>query len=217
MPIRLKFGALVGVTGAVLFVCPAIAQSVLNLNAQVHCFYSGQTVDIELGPGSYDVVPVGIVQGGAYDAFNASDGRVTACGPDGVACYEGWLNDYRYAFDGDPAGQWHGVNSTGTPMFQTPAIALAHASPTRVSVAARTTYHFMLGGGWDPAHNIGGVSLRIEPTRCPADLNFDGVVTSQDFFDFLGGFFGGQADFNNSGQTDSQDFFDFLAAFFTAC
>ena len=48
----------------------------------------------------------------------------------------------------------------------------------------------------------------------PADFNRDGVVNSQDLFDFLVAFFAGAADFNDDGTTNSQDFFDFLSAFF---
>jgi hypothetical protein len=55
--------------------------------------------------------------------------------------------------------------------------------------------------------------------RCDADFNVDGVVSSQDFFDFLTAFFGQDpaADYNRDETVNSQDFFDFLAAFFVPC
>jgi hypothetical protein len=62
----------------------------------------------------------------------------------------------------------------------------------------------------DIAIGVGGVP-------CRPDIDHDGVVTSQDFFDFLTGFFAGNADFNNDAVTNSQDFFDFLTAFFAGC
>jgi hypothetical protein len=52
---------------------------------------------------------------------------------------------------------------------------------------------------------------------CPADWNHDGVLTSQDFFDFVNSFFASNADYNVDGITNSQDFFDFLNAFFAGC
>ncbi len=55
------------------------------------------------------------------------------------------------------------------------------------------------------------------PVMCPADFDENGIVNSQDFFDFVAAFFAGDADFNNDGSTNSQDFFDFITAFFTPC
>ena len=54
---------------------------------------------------------------------------------------------------------------------------------------------------------------------CAADFNADGVVNSQDFFDFLAAFFAGEpaADFNADALINSQDFFDFLGTFFAGC
>jgi hypothetical protein len=60
---------------------------------------------------------------------------------------------------------------------------------------------------------------RVVTPMCPCDFNDDHAVTTQDFFDFLGAFFGNapNADFNGDGLVDSQDFFAFLACFFAGC
>lgn len=56
-------------------------------------------------------------------------------------------------------------------------------------------------------------------TWCAADFNCSGVVTVQDIFEFLAGYFSGdpRADFNQSGAITVQDIFDFLAAYFAGC
>jgi hypothetical protein len=61
--------------------------------------------------------------------------------------------------------------------------------------------------------------LSMEVIECPPDVNGDGVVNSQDFFDFLGAFFTSDpaADYNGDGAVNSQDFFDFLTGFFGGC
>ncbi|MBC7772936.1 MAG: hypothetical protein H7210_10610 [Pyrinomonadaceae bacterium] len=63
------------------------------------------------------------------------------------------------------------------------------------------------------------LSERLGSAICPGDLNNDGQLNSQDFFDFLGVFFNQDpgSDFNIDGSVNSQDFFDFVAAFFAGC
>ncbi len=60
-------------------------------------------------------------------------------------------------------------------------------------------------------------ALAVVTAACRADINGDGGVNSQDFFDFLAALFAGDADFNSDKVTNSQDFFDFLDAFFAGC
>jgi len=71
------------------------------------------------------------------------------------------------------------------------------------------------GAGEAPIVDIG--SWEFTGTTCRADFNGSGAVDSQDFFDFLAGFFAQTADFNQDGVVDSQDFFDFIGAFFEGC
>lgn len=82
-------------------------------------------------------------------------------------------------------------------------------------VTGPVTIHLFKPG---PVSSIDAPSLPVPGSAaCAADINDDGAVTSQDFFDFLAGFFNQNADFNHDGITNSQDLFDFLAAFFAGC
>jgi hypothetical protein len=78
------------------------------------------------------------------------------------------------------------------------------------------TTAFQQGNADGFAENVRAIQF-IAPPGCAPDWNHDGTVNSQDFFDFLAGFFNSNADYNGDGVTNSQDFFDFLSGFFAGC
>jgi hypothetical protein len=92
---------------------------------------------------------------------------------------------------------------TAVQLTCTPAVSFRpHDPPTRITD--------VMGNPFEPL-------VLVDPLpACPCDWNCDGVLNSQDYFDFLNGFFANDADFNMNGVTDSQDFFDFINCFFAA-
>jgi len=84
------------------------------------------------------------------------------------------------------------------------------ASRLSIPVQAGSNYAIRVGG-FNGATGTGTLTLTC--VACPCDWNQSGTITSQDFFDFLAGFFNNNADYNHDGQTSSQDFFDFLQCF----
>lgn len=78
--------------------------------------------------------------------------------------------------------------------------------------------------GYAWGENIGWVNLDdgmhfVEFNVCACDINSDGFLNSQDFFDFITEFFAlsPRGDFNADGFINSQDFFDFLTCLFNPC
>ncbi len=94
--------------------------------------------------------------------------------------------------------------------------------PNWLFALAPSPFGLVVAGEFQRVPDTGAPVGRIvfgTPSACAADFNNDGVLNSQDYFDFLTAFFtaGPSADFNNDGAINSQDFFDFLAMFFAGC
>ncbi len=91
------------------------------------------------------------------------------------------------------------------------------ASAVSMNVQAGQTYMIRVGGySTTTPFGDGTLNVNFNPS-CRCDWNLSGAVTVQDIFDFLAGYFAGNADMNLSGSTTVQDIFDFLACYFTGC
>jgi hypothetical protein len=92
---------------------------------------------------------------------------------------------------------------------------LAPSSQMRLRFVATNT-----AGGYREAgvDEVRIVSFQCERSPCAADYNADGVVTTQDIFDYLNDWFAGlpRTDINGGG-VSVQDIFDFLNNWFVGC
>lgn len=78
-------------------------------------------------------------------------------------------------------------------------------------------------GGYDCVVSVCGGAFASDEARlsiCYADYNCDGVLNSQDFFDFIRDFMmlNTRVDYiNHDGYVNSQDYFEFIRVFFAGC
>jgi len=119
-----------------------------------------------------------------------------------------WRKGGQLLHDG-PTG--HGSQIVGS---ETALLSILNIQLTDMGPAPAGAYDCVISGlcGTDTTNQA---TLGV----CRVDLNCDGQVNSQDFFNFLGEFFAGipSADFNMDGAVNSQDFFDYVAGFFIGC
>ncbi len=122
------------------------------------------------------------------------------------------------AVDGTPAGNIARYSPSAGGVWS----ALAGSMNDAVRAAIVVNDDVIFGGEFtivDGAVSAYFGRVDLQKPTCPTDFNTDGVINSQDFFDFLAAFFetSPAADFNHDDAVNSQDLFDFLAALFAGC
>jgi YVTN family beta-propeller protein len=132
----------------------------------------------------------------------------------------GWMYRGGNEFEADAAGLGHIVSAA-----QLLAAAAPGSELTYTVVPIGTQRRIAIdrdADSWSDGDELAVCADPADPASFPGapgnvDVNADLAINSQDFFDFLTGFFAGEQDFNADGLTNSQDFFDFLTAFFAGC
>lgn len=124
---------------------------------------------IEFAAGTYKITPIGIADGGQYDAWNAwGAGEFSDCDDLGL-CSRGYINSYSFGFVGQndfvtEIATVGGSVADGTALaYQTPMLALANAGSWVFNLEhASRLYFYLRDGEISYGDNVGGMSLRIQ-------------------------------------------------------
>jgi hypothetical protein len=160
--------------------------------------------------------------GGAFVINVPVNAAVTNIGFHGVLYHSGEIYDNT---------DWTGARSGGTVTWQSPQTFAEN--PDSNALRWATLYNFRFDSDAAPDAALGQATLVLfKPgtpdsmtgaahvpfiAQCPCDWNHDGMLGSQDFFDYVSDFFNSQGDYNHDGITNSADFFEFLQCFFAGC
>lgn len=134
--------------------------AIVNIDARVN--NKSAPIELYLGPGTYNVVPIDPSSEGAYTAWNAW-GKVNL--PN-----SGWMNEYAYRVAGATTET---VGSDGL-KYATPGEAFSHAVSKTFTLNTATTMQFYIRDN-NPSDNLGGVSLRVSATPEPASVLLMGI------------------------------------------
>lgn len=141
------------------------APTIVNVNARTNS--NGNPVIVDFAAGTYDVVPIGIADGGAYDAWNPWGGAVSNPGP---GTGHGWLHEYVVSSDQFPAFEMY-----DGARYATAAQALANAASTSFVLATPGQVRFYVGDTYYH-DNVGGVSLMVGESIPPSTIPVPGAI-----------------------------------------
>ena len=141
----------------------ANAATIINIDARAATAPNNPVTEF-FTAGTYDVTPIGVADGGDYNAWNAWGNNVIGCNANGENCLRGWIYDYRIESDQFSiqvmnAGLNAGIN--GGNAFSTDLQALSNAVGTSFVLESDSNISFSI---FDPhsINNSGGVSLKVE-------------------------------------------------------
>ena len=130
--------------------------AIVNINAKTNT--TTNPVVMQFNAGTYDVTPIGIADGGAYNAWNAWIGGSFP------PSYAGWLNWYSLSSD-----EFDAYTVTDNTIYSTDLLALSYALGTSFTLTSAGDVNFFITDNpyWD---NVGGISLDVNPVPIPPAL-----------------------------------------------
>ena len=136
------------------------ATTIIDIDARINT--TTNPVTHFFAAGTYDVTPIGVAAGGAYDAWNAW-GFVAGCDSNGENCSNGWINSYSLSAPG--LGVPAQTFSDGG-RYATPLQALNAAISTQFTIATSGTVNFFITDN-PYTDNLGGMSLHVTSQPIP--------------------------------------------------
>ena len=141
------------VTGFLMFgMVGMVNAAIININARTST--TTNPVVEYFTAGTYDVIPIGVEDGGTYNAWNAW-GYVNLP-------HSGWINSYSLSSDEfDAFTVYDGVK------YATDLLALDNAITTSFTLTSNGYVNFFITDS-PYSDNIGGISLNVNPVPVPA-------------------------------------------------
>ncbi len=137
-----------GLTISLMLFCMVGVGNALTIDIDSYANGAGNPVVVYFEAGTYDVTPIGIADGGAYNAYNR-------WGYVNMSLNRGWVNSYNFSIDN--IAYLVGDNIV---RYETDLLALENALSTSFTLSSGNNVNFFI---YDINHtdNIGGMSLNI--------------------------------------------------------